>query len=341
MSSTMRDLRRRAGALLLDLPSAFSALRRPEGWVEIVNRIDEVSRSVDPVGIRCHSQNTSSMHVCDMFPSMGRRVLNGVLKSWEFELAKTVAFSQNPTFSFVIPHRGVEREPLLIATIRSIASLPGDVECIVVEQDETPKLSNLPETVRHLHLPHPEENERWHKCFAFNHGVQAARGEIIICHDGDIIVPTRYLEIIRLHLLERQQEVVFPQRFLFYLPQDATDQILRSGELALKGVVPEIVKQNWTGGTLAITKDAYERVGGFDESFTGWTGEDREFYDRCETLDGWFFGYVPFIHLWHAPQAGRASAAMRQQAMEYTRDRLAVDRAERVSQLNHARAESK
>jgi N-terminal domain of galactosyltransferase len=330
----MKPIRQFVGASVLDLPRTLATLRRPEGWVNVTNRLDNVSRSSDPIGIRCHSDSTSSLHVCDVFPSVGRRLLRNVLQTWRFEMASRVKFSESPTFSFVIPHRGTQRQPLLEATIRSIASLPGDVECIVVEQDFQPRLSSLPGNVRHLHASHPTDNERWHKCFAFNIGVQEARGEIVICHDGDILVPTNYLDVIREHLIQREQDVVFPQRFLFYLNQSTTKHLLKQGNLsALANTVPEMVKQNWTGGTLAITKQAYKKVGGFDEAFTDWGGEDLEFYDRCKTLDGWFFGYVPFAHLWHPPQVGRIVTEVRQKSWEAVRSRLAVDRTVRVCEL--------
>jgi hypothetical protein len=328
------SFRRRVGVLLRDVPRTWVALCRPEGWVSVTNRLDSVSLSSQPRAVRCHSDTTSSLHLCDVFPSWGRRLLRSALKTWEVRIADTVRFSENPRYSFVIPFRGVERQALLETTIRSIATLPGEVECLVVEQASQPCLRGLPGNTRYLHAPHPEENENWHKCFAFNCGVREARGEIIICHDADILVPSRYLEVIHEHLVRRREDVVFPQRFLFYLDQHTTEDILRTNDLSgLCHRIPETVKQNWTGGTLAITREAYWRVGGFDERFTNWAGEDREFYDRCEALNGWFFGYVPFLHLWHPPQAGRVSVDQRRQAWTFTQARLAIAREQRIAEL--------
>ena len=39
-----------------------------------------------------------------------------------------------------------------------------------------------------------------------------------------------------------------------------------------------------------------------DEGFTGWGGEDNEFWDRCLTLPTWIWGYEPIVHLWHKSQ---------------------------------------
>lgn len=334
----MIGLRNKLGAILHDVPRTLLAMRGPGGLTAVTNRSDRFEHSTDPFGIRIHSGQTSSLHLCDTFPSVGRWMLRRTLRDWSFSLAREVCFSDQPQISFVIPHRGADRQPLLDLTIHSIASLKGDVECVVVEQDQDSHLSDLPGNTVHLHLPHPDGDERWHKCFAFNEGVKRARGSIVVCHDGDLLVPENYLDVINEHLIRRQQQVVYPQRFLYYLSESTTGKMVseRSTE-ALRHETPVMVKQNWTGGTLAITKDAYERVGGFDESFTGWTGEDREFYDRCHALNGWFFGYVPFLHLWHPPQSGRANLDARRAATQFTQQKLAIDRDERIRRLKDSR----
>ena len=133
--------------------------------------------------------------------------------------------------------------------------------------------------------------------------------------------------------MNRQEEVVFPQRFLFYFSSDATSRVLNEQRVdCISSYTPEVVKQNWTGGTLAISGDAFFRIGGFDEEFIGWTGEDRQFYDRCQTLHGWFFGYVPFLHLWHPPQIGRVSVEHRAAAWEFTQNKLNTDRQLQIAQ---------
>lgn len=328
------SLRGKIGAAIFDAPRSIAQLLRSEGWARVVNRSDSYSCSQDPFGVQLNSESTSSIHLCDMFPTFGRWLLQKAIGTWEFRLAETVDFSGTPQISFVIPHRGCVRQPLLEATIRSIASLPGAVECIVVEQDETKKLESLPGNTRHIHAPHPSNDQGWHKCYAFNVGVRAAKADIVVCHDGDVLVPTGYWDVIRRHLVEHDTPVAYTQRFLFYLSRGTTDRILdKNSTTGLAHETPECVKQNWTGGTLAITKNAYWEIGGFDESFTGWTGEDREFYDRCKAIDGWFHGYVPFLHLWHPPQTGRSNADERIRAAQFTRDRLSIDRGARIATL--------
>jgi hypothetical protein len=56
------------------------------------------------------------------------------------------------------------------------------------------------------------------------------------------------------------------------------------------------------GGSMAIRADTYRAIGGMDETFVGWGGEDNEFWDRCLTRPTWIWGYEPIVHLWHPSQ---------------------------------------
>ncbi len=326
------------GALALDVLSVAMHLSRRGEWVRIGNRKQSFDIKKTPLSIRCEGLQTSNLHVVDVFPRFGRSILRAALHDWPFELASDVRFTKKPKLSFVIPHRGTERERHLHAVIRSIASLDVPVECIVVEQDNVAKLSQLPGNTRYLHLPDPTGSTDWNKCLALNAGAAVARGNILIFHDGDILVPERYglalLDLFR----SKSIDVAFPQRFLFYLAQGFTESFLADTDAgALRNAVPERVNQNWVGGTLAIRRDSFECVGGYDTRFTGWAGEDVEFYDRCQSLPGWFHGYIPFLHLWHPPQVGKIASATRARNDAHIAALLAQPRELRVEQLRTGR----
>lgn len=291
-----------------------------------------------PLSIRCVGTETSSLHVCDVFPMTGRAILRAVMRDWTFELPADARFSDEPEFSFVIPHRGTEREAQLHAVIRSISSLPVPVECIVVEQDVEAKLSELPGNARYLHVPGQDGSNVWNKCLAMNSGAEIARGRVLVFHDGDILVPTQYgTELARL-FGDGSIEVAFPQRFLFYLRQDFTARLLADSQPSmLRRAVPEQVRQNWVGGTAAIRRDAFHKIGGYDTRFTGWTGEDREFHDRCQLLQGWFHGFVPFLHLWHVPQAGKVNPSARECNDAFVSDVMSEPRQQRANRLRATR----
>ena len=51
-----------------------------------------------------------------------------------------------------------------------------------------------------------------------------------------------------------------------------------------------------------MARTAFLAIGGYDESFVGWGGEDNEFWERAHTRRVWPYGYLPIVHLWHAAQ---------------------------------------
>lgn len=61
------------------------------------------------------------------------------------------------------------------------------------------------------------------------------------------------------------------------------------------------------GGVMTIGHQAFAQVGGFDERFTGWSGEDSAFVRACQTLVGLHRVEADILHLWHprpAPGSG-------------------------------------
>ena len=242
-----------------------------------------------------------------------------------------VQAAEQPELSFIIPFRGTDRLPQLRTTVRSILAQENvRVECIVVEQsNQSEALEALPTGVRYIHLPHPTGDPGWRKSWAYNEAARIARAPVLVCHDGDIVVPVGYGRAL-LNTLMRGFDSVHIQRLLFYLDVADSKRVIGSGSLA--GCVPEEIRHNWVGGTLAIRKDAYFSIGGFDERFVNWGGEDVEFFDRCSTLRQCRHGFVPFVHIWHPPQANKSGAG-RVEAATMLKEMLDVPAARRIDSL--------
>jgi hypothetical protein len=250
---------------------------------------------------------SSDLHACHVFPLLGFALMRKALSEWPIRFNDRAQRRDKPEITFVIPHRGADRVPLLLATLQTILSQHGvALECIVVEQNTKSELAELPDGVRYIHLPHPTDPSGWYKSWAFNVGVSAARADVVVCHDGDLLVPCDYGREILKFLLNGDFEVVHLQRFLFCLNRGDTERLMDSKSLQHSSA-PERVRQSWQGGTLAIKKESFFKIGGYDEDFVGWGGEDNEFYDRCTTLNAWRYGYLPFLHLWHEPQSAKFS----------------------------------
>lgn len=101
---------------------------------------------------------------------------------------------------------------------------------------------------------------------------------------------------------------------------------------SLSVLASEAVVQNLEAGeSLAITRDTYFAIGGFDESFTGWGGEDNEFWERAATRCLWPYGYLPFVHLWHAAQPDKHDA--QRQTAELLEQLSAIPASQRIANL--------
>ncbi|HXL81265.1 MAG TPA: galactosyltransferase-related protein [Pyrinomonadaceae bacterium] len=230
------------------------------------------------------------------------------LRDWPIVLnaAPSTEASEQVQVSFIIGHRGRSRVPHLLATLRSIAAQRNvSFECIVVEQANEPEVETLlPGWVRHVHTPLPQADMPYSRSWAFNVGADLARGHLLILNDNDMLVPQDYAA----QLVTRFQEgyeVINLKRFVFYVAKEHSERIMASGTILLD-TAPESVVQNLeAGGSFAIARDAYHAIGGFDESFVGWGGEDNEFWERGQTRNVWPYGYMPLVHLWHEAQSDK------------------------------------
>jgi glycosyltransferase involved in cell wall biosynthesis len=303
--------KQKLGAIAYDLPGYTKAMRRADrtmtraSWLFIHNRNERLIKDDRGMGAQCDWQWTSDLHIAKVFPRLGRNLMRRALRDWPIMLdaAPAAERGEHVQVSFVIGHRGRSRVPHLLATLRSIAAQRNvTFECIVVEQSYLPEIKeSLPDWVRHVHAPPPRLETAYCRSLALNHGVSMAQGSVLILHDNDLLVPCDYAsEVIK--RVEEGYEVINLKRFIFYLSGAHSRNVCVSGELDF-GEPPESVMQNaQAGGSLAVTREAYQALGGFDESFVGWGGEDNEFWERAQTRKVWPYGYLPLLHLWHEAQ---------------------------------------
>ncbi len=297
-----------AGALLIDGPRLLHCLCSRHGWVNMGNRHDCLLPGPGGRGWRCEWEFSRSLHICDVLSHCANWLLRRALAQWPILLdAKSDhrPLASSPQISFIIGHRGQERLPHLLLTLSSIlGQRDATIECIVVEQDPVPKIqSHLPKGIRYCHAPLPVNEVRYNRSAAFNAGARIARGPLLVLHDNDLLVPRDYAaEAVGLHGLGF--EVGQLNRFIFYLDPSSTKQWL-SGAVNPKQARMERVIENAAGGSLMVSRATYGELGGMDEDFIGWGGEDNEFLDRCLTRRIWRFGYLPLIHLDHPSLADR------------------------------------
>lgn len=346
MSATF-TFRQKIGALAFDAPRFLWAMHGPAAcgahWTRYGNRRDRLVFEPEGRGVACDWEFTRTLHLCDVFPGAGRKLMAVALRDCPIRVADAPGFSASdtiaPDVSFIIGHRGMERLPFLLRVLKSIAAQQEiRVECIVAEQDAAPQVrGQLPGWVRYVHVPGPSPESPYSRSRAFNAGAALARGRTLVLHDNDLLVPAGYaMEAVR--LVQAGHEVINHKRFIFYLSESATGEMVASGQLNARAssFAPTVVLENATGGgSLAIAREAFNAIGRMDESFEGWGGEDVEFWQRARTRRVWNYGFLPLVHLWHSDQPGK-TPEKKTPGMERLRQLSKIPPEERIRALRQA-----
>jgi hypothetical protein len=305
-------------------------------WIGVCNRAEKLKYSPDGLGVQCEWRWTSELHAPQIIKRWGKKIVEASLQDFPISLEavkENHQFSEQPHVSFIIGHRGMERLPLLQATLKTLANQDGaNCETIVVEESVENELErNLPRSIRYFHLKIASRNQPYNRARTFNAGAKLARSKLLVFHDNDLLVPRNYTHDL-LQKMSAGYEVINLKRFIYYLSELQTSKLLQTNEC--RSLAPEAILQNATGGgSLAVEKDAFERIGGFDEGFVGWGGEDVEFWDRAQVLKLYNYGHIPLVHLWHAPQLEK-NPEKNSEAMKRLHEVSKIDVGQRIRRLS-------
>jgi len=330
-------VKQKLGACIYDLPNFLWEMRPSSSspWIRIRNRDESLLPGKNNLGVECGWRWTTDLHIAKVFPRTGLWLMKRALRDWPIELRPEPAVETretSPVVSFIIGHRGTERLPHLLATLGSIAAqVEIPCECILIEQSNNADVKDqLPSWVNYIHTLLPYSDMPYSRAWAFNVGARAARGEILVFHDNDMLAPVDYAREIVARAKEGY-EVINLKRFIFYFGQSDSSRLFATGALETEAGMAAIM-QNAFGGSVAVLRSAFFSIGGFDESFAGWGGEDNELWERAATRACWPYGYLPFVHVWHAPQTEKLNT-MRPTVSLYE-ERSAIPPAERIAELS-------
>lgn len=311
-------IRRYLGIACYDLPFVLPQAIKPSNlakgelpWLKLHNRGEMLSYSKNHMGAKCNWSGGSDLYLPKVMPACGRWLFRRALSDFPIRYGDKPGSGQHqkPQVSYIIGHRGLDRLPLLLETIQTIqAQEECSIECIVVEQDHHRKIETyMPSWIRYIHAPLDDDQTAFSRSRAFNAGAIEAKSELLIFHDGDILVPQGYAKEAHKRFKEGY-DFINLKRFIFYLDRQSSAYILEKHAMPKKVEFDAIVQNLVGGASLAISRASYLKVGGFDERFVGWGYEDIEFMDRAATLKDYPYDYLPFVHLWHEAQKGKWSA---------------------------------
>lgn len=166
----------------------------------------------------------------------------------------------------------------------------------------------------------------WSKGRAVNAAAKIAGGDVFVIADADVVV-AGYVLHHAVGALARGPFWVVPHGKVYRLTDTATADLVEGRLLPPPSALPQgpLARSPRLGpaggGFVVVTREAFRAVGGLDERFIGWGGEDISFARALDILVGPHTRLrAPCWHLWHEsmrPLSGRASRVNEALASRY------------------------
>lgn len=215
-------------------------------------------------------------------------------------------------YSYILSFRddGCGRLENLFAVLEWMASLER-TQFLVVEQDDAPcpGMSSLPDSVEHVFLFNPGP---FNKSWGFNVGAKRSSGEVLALADADILVDTTVVKAC-LGECREKFDAINPFSTLVDLDPERTETFRRTRDLVTRQ--QELINRDYKGqylcfcgGIYVIRKSSYLRLGGQDERFLGWGGEDDAMSVKINLLEQTATNQSGrAYHLYHEPPSAQVA----------------------------------
>lgn len=175
---------------------------------------------------------------------------------------------------------------------------PG-VQVIVVEADSQPRHRAVVEAHGATH-EFVRNDGLFNKAAAVNRGyAQAGNTCRHICIlDSDGYLDEHFLRLSLDAIATTGSPALMPFNDLYFLDRSSTERVLAAG-LHQAGEVTGYITRLSPGVCFWVASDLFEAVGGFDEKYEGWGGEDRDFFTKVEAVTP--IARLPgvFAHMFH------------------------------------------
>lgn len=173
----------------------------------------------------------------------------------------------------------------LTATLANNLKVFPEATFCVAEQNPTGWFDTLnmdPEQVHHVTV---DIDGPFCKTKLLNAAIEAVPdADVIVMVDGDVFLNDMVVNYIRNHW--NDGSLVFPYSEAVYLKETDT-RLMVGGKPLLPGTKDHgVTIDRQTGLCNVFTRRTWERIGRYDESFTGWGAEDDAFLTKCRRLVG-------------------------------------------------------
>ena len=215
------------------------------------------------------------------------------------------------TVSVVVVHHEQDRQLTRTLTALARQRYPHDRLEVIVVDDGSRRVPDVPDGVRLLR----QERRGAQRAAARNRGARASRGEILCFLDADTAPEPEYIErLVRLPSLTPEAVVVGRRRHACFDAVDLAADVTAAGP-AGELPAPAWLHDGYVGtrdlrdagprafryvisAVLGCTRWFFDELGGFDEEFVAYGGEDWEWAHRA-WLRGAVFAHVSDAVAWH------------------------------------------
>jgi glycosyltransferase involved in cell wall biosynthesis len=203
----------------------------------------------------------------------------------------------NYQFTYIIGYRHQnERFFNLKKVINWVLSFK-NVELIIVEQDNKPKLNDY--SLNGFKYIFTKSELPYNRSWAFNVGLKYASTDFIVCGDSDLVMELK--DFVNSMKLLSKFDCVSPYSSVLDLTNEESNmefnelsKIKRAG----RGE-KDNQKINLTGGIVFFRKNSLDKIGGWCEDFIGWGGEDDFQTLKVKKFLTWFECDGRCYHFYH------------------------------------------
>jgi len=153
--------------------------------------------------------------------------------------------------------------------------------------------------------------EEFRKSYCFNRGAETAKGNILCFWDVDILIEPKYIaEAYDKILNQKIYDHIYPfsgvfvdvkkpffSEFISTFNFKKLNEQLTSQEIGFYNGNVHVASNISPGGCTMISREAFNKMGGYDERFIGWGFEDTDFRDRSKKVNR--VSYLSENVVWH------------------------------------------
>jgi GT2 family glycosyltransferase len=176
---------------------------------------------------------------------------------------------------------------------------------IIVVHDDAEEDSTLPSLVGPGLVYFPNKGN-FKKCGSYNIGAARSKTPLLAFWDVDVLVEPVFVTGSVELLLKREAEHIYPFNGKFINVKSPFIQSFLMGDPQIRNehkngnyYATELSSEQSPGGCNLITKDAFERIGRYDERYVGWGFEDTDFFRRSSAKNNVKYIQHPDAVCWH------------------------------------------